>query len=74
MGFCAILGGTVTMIASGPLIVVNDLLVQAGEKPFSLFAVTPVGIPLLLTGVFLFAFFGDRILPRKETEEAGPTV
>jgi di/tricarboxylate transporter len=74
MGFCAILGGTVTMIASGPLIVVNDLLVQAGEKPFSLFAVTPVGIPLLLAGVFLFTFFGDRILPRKETEEAGPTV
>jgi len=74
MGFAAILGGTVTMIASGPLIVVNDLLVQAGEKPFSLFAVTPIGIPLLFAGVCLFAFYGDRILPRKETEEAKPTV
>jgi di/tricarboxylate transporter len=69
MGFAAILGGTVTMIASGPLIVVNDLLVQAGEEPFSLFAVTPIGILLLFSGVALFALCGNRILPRREPEE-----
>lgn len=74
MGFAAILGGTVTMIASGPLIVVNDLLVQAGEKPFSLFAVTPIGIPLLFAGVALFAFCGDRILPKREAEEPKATI
>lgn len=74
MGFAAILGGTVTMIASGPLIVVNDLLIQAGEEPFPLFAVTPVGIALLLTGVALFTFWGDRILPKGDAEEAKPSV
>ncbi len=74
MGFAAILGGTVTMIASGPLIVVNDLLVQAGEEPFTIFAVTPVGIPLLLAGVVLFALWGDRLLPKGVAEEQKPTV
>lgn len=67
MGFAAILGGTVTMIASGPLIVVNDLLRQAGEEPFGLFSVTPIGIPLLIAGVALFSWAGSRLLPKKET-------
>lgn len=74
MGFAAILGGTVSMIASGPLIVLNDLLRQAGAEPFSLFAVTPVGIALLLTGVVLFGLAGDRILPKKDEVPYGPTI
>ncbi|MCQ8894060.1 MAG: SLC13 family permease [Methanolinea sp.] len=64
IGFAAILGGTVTMIGSGPLIVLNDLLRQAGAEPFSLFAVTPIGIVLLLAGVALFSLAGERIPPR----------
>ena len=48
MGFAAILGGSMTMIASGPLILLNDLLRQAQAEPFSLFAVTPIGFPLLI--------------------------
>lgn len=74
MGFAAILGGTVSMIASGPLIVLNDLLRQAGAEPFSLFAVTPVGLALLITGVALFTLAGDRILPKKEEVPYGPTI
>lgn len=74
MGFAAILGGSMTMIASGPLIVLNDLLLQAQEKPFSLFAVTPIGVTLLIAGIALFALAGDRILPKKEGISYGPTV
>ena len=74
MGFAAILGGSMTMIASGPLIVLNDLLIQAGAEPFSFFAVTPIGLPLLIAGVVLFALWGDRILPQKEERPYGPSV
>ena len=74
MGFAAILGGSITMIASGPLIVLNDLLRQAGAEPFSLFAVTPVGLTLLIAGIALFALAGDRILPKKEERPYGPTI
>lgn len=74
MGFAAILGGTVTMIGSAPMILLNDLLRQGNAEPFSLFAVTPVGLSLLFAGIALFAFAGDRILPRKIAEGSDHTV
>jgi len=46
IGFAAILGGTLTMVGSGPLILVNDLLRNEGHEAYNLFSVTPVGIVL----------------------------
>jgi len=72
MGFCAILGGTVTMVGSSPLILLNDLIensnntLPAGVQrmdTFGLFEVTPVGIALLLLGVCYFVFLGRFVLP-----------
>jgi di/tricarboxylate transporter len=74
MGFAAILGGTMTMITSGPLIVVNDLLRQAGAEPFGLFSVTPIGFPLLIAGIALFSWAGSRLLPNKDTAMSEPDV
>lgn len=81
MGFCAILGGTITMVGSSPLILLNDLLISANEtlpdgqkmQPFGLFSVTPIGIMLVLTGVLYFVFLGRWILPgqRGRGEDAG---
>ncbi|MCG6942204.1 MAG: SLC13 family permease [Thiohalocapsa sp.] len=77
MGFCAILGGTITMVGSSPLILLNDLLLTlnqalpAGEAPmrtFRLFDVAPVGIALLLTGIVYFVLFGRFVLPSRGTE------
>lgn len=66
VGFAAILGGTLTMVASGPLIVLNDLLRQSGQESFSLFAVTPVGALLLGAGIAYFVTLGSRILPCRQ--------
>ncbi|MCH2078643.1 MAG: SLC13 family permease [Rhodobacteraceae bacterium] len=71
MGFCAILGGTITMVGSSPLILLNDLLISANRslpeahqmETFSLFSVTPIGIMLLLTGLCYFVLLGRWILP-----------
>lgn len=68
MGFAAILGGTLTMIGSSPLILLNDLLRDGGYGPFGIFAVTPVGIALLATGIGYFALLGRQALP------AGPAT
>jgi di/tricarboxylate transporter len=73
MGFCAILGGTITMVGSSPLILLNDLLISAnttlpeGQKmePFGLFSVTPIGLALVLTGILYFVLFGRWVLPKK---------
>jgi len=63
MGFAAIAGGTLTMIGSGALIIVNDLLVASGAEPFGFFAVTPVGLLLLGTAILYFLLLGPYVLP-----------
>ena len=73
IGFAAILGGTLTMVGSGPLILVNDLLRNEGHEAYNLFSVTPVGIVLLLSGTGYFLLFGSKVLPKKKVGETGKT-
>jgi di/tricarboxylate transporter len=67
------------MISNSPLIVLNDLIASANRnlppgaqsiEPFSLFAITPIGIPLLLVGLAYFAFFTPRLLPGEEERQS----
>lgn len=85
MGFCAILGGTMTMVGSSPLILLNDLIATSNTaltadqqmEPFSLFAVTPVGVCLVLTGILYFVLLGRWVLPNhgnKDEAGAGQSV
>jgi di/tricarboxylate transporter len=75
MGFCAILGGTMTMVGSSPLILLNDLVQTANQglpddlkmAPFGLFSVTPIGAALIVTGILYFLFLGRWILPGSST-------
>lgn len=69
VGFAAILGGTLTMVGSGPLILTNDLLANAGLETYGLFAVTPVGLVLLAAGIGYFALLGEHVLPGSEPRE-----
>ncbi|MDL4839681.1 SLC13 family permease [Aquibacillus rhizosphaerae] len=64
MGFSAILGGTITMVGSGPLIILNDLLIESGIKPLHLFSVTPIGLALLIAGILYFYLIGEWVLPK----------
>ena len=68
IGFAAILGGTLTMVGSGPLILINDLLNNANLESYKIFSVTPVGILLLLVGIGYFFLFGKYVLPQKDNE------
>jgi len=78
MGFCAILGGTITMVASSPLIMLNDLLDNANRglpggramQHFELFSVTPVGLALVACGLVYFLAFGNYVLPREGRQSA----
>ncbi|MBX2849339.1 MAG: SLC13 family permease [Acidiferrobacterales bacterium] len=75
MGFCAILGGTMTMVGSSPLILLNDLIESANlyfpdnavpMEQFGLFSVTPIGLALVATGIIYFLVLGNRVLPETE--------
>lgn len=69
IGFCAILGGTVTLVGSSPLILLNDLIKPFNLKPFGLFSVTPVGLALVAGGILYFVIFGGLVLPGKKGGE-----
>ncbi len=79
MGFCAIVGGTITMVGSSPLILLNDLILTSNRslppgaeamQPFRLFDVTPIGIALLISALIYFVVLGSRLLPAGETKRA----
>jgi di/tricarboxylate transporter len=78
IGFSAILGGTLTLVGSSPLILLNDLLVPFGLEPFNLFDVTPIGAALVLSGIGYFVIFGRFVLPqpsaKSEPGVAGESV
>ncbi|MFO7737029.1 MAG: SLC13 family permease [Desulfatiglandaceae bacterium] len=68
IGYSAILGGTITLVGSSPLILLNDLLVPFKLQPFGLFDVTPIGLGLVVSGILCFVLFGRFILPRGSRE------
>lgn len=85
MGFCAILGGTMTMVGSSPLILLNDLIETSNralpasvEKmdTFSLFSVMPIGIVMLISGILYFILLGRFVLPvvKDKPQESGSTL
>jgi di/tricarboxylate transporter len=80
MGFCAIMGGTITMVGSSPLILLNDLISASNASlppgaetmgHFELFDVAPVGLALLATGIIYFLVVGKWLLPENKTEPTG---
>jgi len=78
MGFTAILGGTMTMVGSSPLILLNDLILTSNTalppeqkmETWGLFSVTPVGIALVITGILYFVIAGRFVLPRTTSESS----
>jgi len=72
MGFTAILGGTVTMVGSSPLILLNDLMLTSNVtlaadqqmQTWDLFSVTPIGLALVATGIIYFMLAGKFVLPK----------
>ena len=80
IGFAAIVGGTLTLIGSGPLILLNGLIVGNISphapsvinhlKPIEMFTVFPVGLSLLMATIVFFWFFGRHLLP-EASDKAG---
>jgi len=78
MGFTAILGGTMTMVGSSPLILLNDLILTSNKalpaehqmETWGLFSVTPIGAALIITGIAYFVIAGRFVLPKTDSESS----
>jgi di/tricarboxylate transporter len=69
IGMAAILGGTLTMIGTSPLILLNDIL-PAGMPKFSFLELTPIGLALVLGGIAYLCTSGMHMLARRPTYAA----
>jgi di/tricarboxylate transporter len=67
LSFAAILGGVLTLIGTGPNLVVSGMLVAAGEEGFQFFELTPAGLPMAVIGGSLLILLAPRLLPDRRT-------
>ncbi|WP_232363828.1 SLC13 family permease [Desulfogranum japonicum] len=77
MAYCAIIGGTITLVGASPTILLNDLIYQANElntlgtkvEPLGMFTQTPIGIALVLAAICYFMFLGRMVMPNKKDNQ-----
>ncbi len=77
MGFCAIIGGTITLVGASPTILLNDLIEQSNNlgllgvevEPLGLFTQTPIGVALVSAAIIYFIILGRLILPKGGGQE-----
>ncbi len=85
MGYCAVIGGCVTLVGSSPLILLNDLMaswwssgtalpVGKALDPFGLFSVAPIGIALVVSAILYFVVLGKAVLPAVIREETSGCI
>lgn len=77
-----VMGGGLTMIGNSPLMLLNDLLVQANRslpsgaatlEPLPMFAPLPVGVVLLVVSLAYFRWRGAKVLGGVEDKGVAPS-
>jgi di/tricarboxylate transporter len=63
LAFGSLVGGTMTLIGTGPNLLISTVRQEIEGKPFKLFDFTAVGLPLTVIGV-LFLSVGWRLIPK----------
>lgn len=64
LSYATILGGALTAIGTSTNLVASGLLESAGQEPLSLFELAPIGLPLLVVGLFVI-LLGAPLLPKR---------
>lgn len=67
LSYASIFGGTCTLLGTSTNLLASGILVDAGHRPIGMFELAAVGLPILAIGTLYLVFFGNRLLPRRET-------
>lgn len=72
LSFAGLISGMLTLVATAPNLVISSELEQSGFAPFSFFSFTPIGLIILVVGIF-YMLFARRLLGDKQQDESHST-
>lgn len=71
LAFGSLLGGMTTLIGTPPNIIISAYRAETLGAPYTMFAFTPVGVVIAVSCGLLLIFITRRILPDRDTNDAG---
>ena len=69
LAFASILASSVTLVSTSTSIVVSGLMTGYGLRPIGMFELSPVGIPIAVTGLVYMLVVGHRLIPQRPQAE-----
>ena len=67
LAYMSIMGGTITLVGTSTNLVVDGVARSAGLEPFSIFEITPIGLPLAIVGLLYLGLVGPKLLPNRDS-------
>jgi di/tricarboxylate transporter len=74
VAYCALLGGTATLIGTPPNVIASDALIAGGFGGLPFFSFAPPGVALVAIGTAYMLFFGAKVLPTRKPIAAFQSV
>jgi di/tricarboxylate transporter len=70
LAFASLLGGMTTLIGTPPNIIIASFRAEEVGEPFGMFDFMPVGIFLVIAGLFFITIIGWRLLPKRIVQKS----
>lgn len=71
LSFGVLLGGTTTLIGTSSNLLVSEMVINQGFRPFGFLDFFPIGIALVICGGLYIILIGRTLLPGKKKEDDG---